>query len=124
MECGDAFMLDDDDETKEHLHVILTRPTAEGEVITASICSRHRWSETLVCLDVGGHPFIRHASVVAYRHSKIRKCAAIEAAIARGYARPKEKASSQLLKRMQAALIDSDFVANDVRAFFRNCDLE
>jgi hypothetical protein len=59
MECGDSFMLDDDDETKEHLHVILSKPTAEGEVVTAAICSRHRWSETLVCLDVGDHPFIR-----------------------------------------------------------------
>jgi hypothetical protein len=124
MECGDAFMLDDDDETKEHLHVVLTKPTLRGEVVTAAICTRYRWSETLVCLDVGDHPFIRHASVVAYRHATIRKCATIEEAIARGYARSKERVSAQLLKRMQDALVDSDFVANDVRAFFRTCELK
>jgi hypothetical protein len=122
MKCGDAFMLDDEDESKEHLHVILTKPT-EGEIVTAAICTRRRWSETLVCLDVGDHPFIRHASAVAYQHAKIRKCVAIENAIANGHARWKERVSAQLLKRMQAGLIDSDFVANEVRAFFKNCDL-
>lgn len=124
MQCGDAFMLDDDDEAKEHLHVILTKPTAEGEVVTVVICTRQRWSETLLCLDVGDHPFIRHASVVAYRYARIRKCSAVEGALARGQARSKERVSPQLLKRMQQALSDSDFVSNDVRAFFKTCELE
>jgi hypothetical protein len=43
MDCGDAFMIEDDDETKEHLHVILTKPTAGGEVVTVAICTRRRW---------------------------------------------------------------------------------
>jgi hypothetical protein len=124
MECGDAFMLEDDDESKEHLHVVLTKPTAEGEVVTVAICSRHRLSETLVCLGQGDHPFIQHESVVAYRYAEIRKCAAIENAIAKGQARLKERVSDQLLKRMQSGLLDSDFVANEVRAFFKTCELE
>ncbi len=123
MQCGDAFMLDDDDEAKEHLHVVLTAPTPEGEVVTVAICSRKRWSETLICLDIGDHPFIKHASVVAYRYARIRKCTAIEQALSRGMARAKERISEPLLRRMQQALIDSDFVSNEVREFFKNCKL-
>jgi len=48
MNCGDAFMIDDEDDAKEHLHIILTKPTTGGEVITVPICTRHRWSEILV----------------------------------------------------------------------------
>ena len=117
-------MLDDDDAAKEHLHVVLTNPTPEGEVVTVAICTRQRWSETLVCLEAGDHPFIRHASIVAYRFARMRKCAAIELALARGQARSREKVSSQLLKRMQQALVDSDFVSNEVRAFFITCDID
>lgn len=123
MDCGDAFMIEDDDETKEHLHVILTKPTAQNEVVTVAICTRRRWSETILCLDVGDHPFIQHASVVAYRYAEIRNCTQIEEAVRRGIARPHERVSIQLLRRMQAALIDSDFVTHEVRAFFRDCDL-
>ncbi|MDR3741715.1 MAG: hypothetical protein P4L40_22070 [Terracidiphilus sp.] len=124
MQRGDAFMLDDDDEAKEHLHVVLTNPTAEGEVVTVAICTRKRWSEDIVCLEIGDHPFIRHSSVVAYRYARIRKCSAIEQALACGKARSKERISQQLLRRIQQALPESDFVSNEVRAFFTNCDLE
>jgi mRNA-degrading endonuclease toxin of MazEF toxin-antitoxin module len=120
MDCGDAFMIDDDDETKEHLHVVLTKPAADGEVITVPICTRHRWSEVLVCVEPGDHPFIEHSSIVAYRHARIRKCASIQRAIECGKARSKEHVSESLLARMQAGLLDSDFVANEVRAFFRD----
>lgn len=121
MDCGDAFMIEDDDETKEHLHVVVSRPTAAGEVVTVPVCTRYRWSETLVCVAPGEHPFIKHDSVVSFRHARITQCAAIELAIQQGKARKKEPVSNRLLARIQNALPDSDFVANEVRAFFRQC---
>jgi hypothetical protein len=121
MDCGDAFMIDDEDEAKEHLQVVLTKPTALGEVITVPICTRYRWSETLVCVEPGEHPFIQHSSVVSYRHARIRKCAAIDRAIENGKARSKKRVSENLLTRMQKGLLDSDFVSNEVRAFFKDC---
>jgi hypothetical protein len=121
MDCGDAFMIEDDDETKEHLHVVLTRPTTDGEVITVPICTRYRWSETLLCVEPGEHPFIKHPSVVSYRHARIRKCAVIARAIECGKARSMERVSDKLLTRMQRAILDSDFVTNEVRAFFECC---
>lgn len=119
MRPGDTFMIDDEDETKEHLHVVLTEPTFEGELVTVSICTRHRWSEALVPLEIGDHPFITRPSFASYRHARIRKCEAIANALRNGSARPKEPVSKQLLNRLQAALLESDFIANEVRAFFR-----
>jgi hypothetical protein len=123
MDCGDAFMIDDEDEADEHLQVVLTKPTLDGEVITVPICTRYRWSETLVCVEPSehGHPFIQHSSVVSYRHARIRKCAAIDRAIESGKARPKKRVSENLLTRMQRGVLDSDFVSNEVRAFFKDC---
>jgi hypothetical protein len=121
MDCGDAFMLEDEDGSKEHLHVLLTKPTSEGEVVTACICTRRSRSETLICLDFGDHPFIKHPSIVAYRFAAIRRCDDIEAAIMRGEARLQERVSESLLKKMQNGLLDSDFTPNAVRAFFKSC---
>jgi hypothetical protein len=111
-------MIEDEDGEDEHLHVLLTTPSLAGEVVTASISTRRKWSETLVCVHPGEHPFIHLESVVPYHFSAIRTCAAIEAAIKSGAARPKEKASPELVRRMQAGLIDSDFTPPGVRAYF------
>lgn len=119
MTCGDTFVIEDDDGTKEHLHVILTAPSLADEVVTASISTRQRWSETLVCLQIGEHPWITAESVVAYRYAAIRTCAAILAAVAAGKARAREKASPELVKKMLAGLVDSDFTPPAVRAYYK-----
>lgn len=118
MECGDTFMIEDEDGEDEHLHVLLTSPSLAGEVVTASISTRQRWSETLICIQPGEHPFISVESIVAYRFAAIRTCTAIETAVKNRTARPREKASPELLRRMQAALLDSDFTPPGVRAYF------
>jgi hypothetical protein len=118
MKCGDTFMIEDDDGTDEHLHVVLTEPSLAGEVVTANISTRRRWSESLVRLQVGEHPFITSESIVSYAFAAIRSYAAIEAAIKAGTARPKEKASPELVKKIIAGLIDSDFTPPGVRAYY------
>jgi hypothetical protein len=114
-------MIEDTDGNKEHLHILLTSPTQDDEVITACICTRHSRSETLVCVAAGEHPFVKHPSIVAYAFAEIRKCKDVENAIKAGKARPQKKASEALLKKMKAGLLDSDFTPNGVRAFFKSC---
>jgi hypothetical protein len=118
MECGDTFMIEDADGENEHLHVLLTSPSLAGEVVTASISTRRTRSETLVCVHPGEHPFVRSESIVAYKFSAIRTCAAIESAVKNQTARPREKVSPELLKKIQAGLLDSDFTPPGVRAYF------
>jgi hypothetical protein len=119
VECGDTFVVDDDDESKEHLHVILTPPSLADEVITVSISTRQRWSETLVCLQTGEHPWINRESVVSYRFAAIRTCASISAAVAAGKARQKATASPLLVQKILAGLIDSDFTPPGVLAYYK-----
>lgn len=119
MNRGDTFIIEDNDGTGEHLHVVLTPPSLADEVITVSISTRRRWSEPLVCLQKGEHPWISRESVVAYRYAAIRTCAAIEAAVAAGIARPKEPASAELIRKILAGLIDSDFTPPVVLAYYK-----
>jgi hypothetical protein len=119
MQCGDAFMLEDEDAVKEHLHVLVITPTDRDEVITVPICTRQRWSELLVSLEVGDHPFLRHSSFVSFRHARIRKGEGIKNAIEKGLARKMEAVSPEILRRIQNAFLESEHVANDVREFFK-----
>lgn len=120
--CGDTFYASDDEDSEPHLQVVITPPT-EGEVVTVSITTRRKRSETLVQLHLGDHPFIKHDSVVAYAYARIRTVEEIETAIQGGTARKREPVSSQLLKRIQSGLIDSDFTPNGVRRFYLELNL-
>ncbi len=119
MKGGTTFILEDEDGSKEHLHVVLTEPSMADEVITVSISTRRRVSETLVCLQVGDHPWITKESVVAFHFAAIRTCSAIQAAIAAGKARLMPPASPELVKRILAGLVDSDFTPPAVRAYYK-----
>lgn len=119
MDSGDTFMIEDEDGADEHLHVVLTKPSLAGEVITACISTRKRWSEPLVCIQAGEHPFITRESVVPYRFAAIRTCADIEKAVQAGSARPKEKASPELVRKIVAGLRDSDFTPPAVLAYYK-----
>jgi hypothetical protein len=118
MQIGDTFMLEDEDEAGEHLHVILTNPSLADEIVTACICTRRRWTESLVIVQPGDHPFIRHESAVPFRFSVITTTSAIQNAVSRGQARLKEPASPELVRRIIAGLLDSDFTPPGVRAYY------
>ena len=52
---------------KKHLHVVLTYPNDEDQVLVVSLTSLKSKSDTTVVLQAGDHPFIRHDTVVEYR---------------------------------------------------------
>ena len=119
MHVGYAFMLEDEDGADEHLHIVLTTPTASGEVVTVSISTRKPKSESLVVLHKGDHPFIRHESTCLYHFSRIRSCTAIQDAVSKGLARQKHDASPELVKKLCAGLMESEFVPRGIRAFYK-----
>jgi hypothetical protein len=71
-------------------------------------------------LKKGEHPFIKHESVIAYGYAAIKWEENIDNAILNGVATKREPVSPQLLKRVQAGLIDSDFTPNEVRHFYKS----
>jgi hypothetical protein len=119
MNAGDAFLAGTDEDEKLHLRIVVTPPTPDGEVAVVSLTTRRRHSETLIVLQPRDHPFIRHESVIAFSYSEVTSVARIERAISAGDARRREPVSSDLLRRIQEALLDSDFTPNGVRQFVR-----
>lgn len=117
LKCGDTFLTGDGDEDNFHLWVIVTSPS-EGEVVTVCMVTARKKTERLVQLAPGDHPFVKHNSAIAYGFSKIRTVADIESLFANGSAYPKEPMAPHVLSRIQAGVIDSDFVPNGVRAFY------
>ena len=95
-------------------------PPWEGEVVTVSVTTKRKTSETLVVLSGGCHPFINQDSVISYGYSKIRFVSDIETAVQNGTAKKREPVSPELLRRAQSGLVDSDFTPNGVRRFFKD----
>jgi len=118
LNCGDTFLTGDEEDQDLHLWIIIS-PPSEGEVVTVSVTTKRKRSESLVVLRPGDHPFIAHDSVIAYSYSRVRPVDDIETALLNGTAKKREPVSEQLLKRVQAGLLDSDFTPNGVRHFFR-----
>lgn len=118
LNCGDTFLTGDGDEDNFHLWIVLT-PPSEGEVVTVCMVTAHKRSERLVVLNKGDHPFVQHESVIAYRFSQIRSVEDIQELLRSGAAKPRDPVNPELLKRIRAGLLDSDFTPNGVRAYYR-----
>ena len=123
LNCGDTFYAADTEDDEPHLCIVITPPEV-GDVVVVSITTRRRKSETLVCLNVGDHPFIKHPSVIAYAYSRIRSVDEIELALKSGNAKTREPVSPELLRRIRAGLRDSDFTPNGVRHFYNSLEIE
>jgi hypothetical protein len=119
LNCGDTFLIEDEDGLDRHLWIVITPPT-EGEVVIVTVTTQRKRSETLVVLRKGDHPFIVHDSVIAYAYSRIRAVDDIESAIENGTAKQREPVSEAVLKKVRAGLIDSDFTPNGVRSYYKD----
>jgi hypothetical protein len=118
LNCGDTFLAADTEEEQLHLWIVVTPPSA-GEVVTVCLVTAHKRSERLVVLNEGDHPFVQHESVIAYGYSKIRAVADIEELLRKKLAKQREPASPQLLAKIQAGLLDSEFTPNGVLAYYK-----
>lgn len=107
IDCGNTFLIEDEDGYNCHLCVVITPPDC-GEIVIVSVTTERAKSETLVRLNKGDHPFIDHASVISYVYSRVTTIEEIETAVKNGTAIPRATASANLLRRAQSGLIESD----------------
>lgn len=117
IQYGDTFMFDDDEDVTGHLHIVITKPNEKGEVVTVPVTTQRRHSETIVMLDKGDHPRIKHPSVISFTHSRIRTLASIDALIKSYDATKKPPMDESVLKRCREGALESDNTPNDVRSF-------
>lgn len=123
LNCGDTFYAGDTEDDEPHLWIIISPPT-DDKVVIVSVTTRRLRSETLVCLKVGDHPFIKHESVIAFTYSQIRCLADINSAIQNGNAKQREAVAPELLKRIRMGLVESDRTPNGIRYFYQGLDIK
>jgi hypothetical protein len=83
LKCGDTFLAPTTSAGTEHLWIIITEPDAEGKAVAVSITTQRSHSETTVTLNIGEHPFIKHPSVISYKHASIVDVKAVLTAMQR-----------------------------------------
>ena len=113
-------------EIGSHLNVVLCDPRdfptyRSQSVIVVDICSvRQTWHDTTTVVDVGDHPFLRHASYVNYRQARVDHAADLEKLVgARGY-ESSEPIDQELLVRILRGAIESANTQRDIKSFIRN----
>jgi hypothetical protein len=110
-------MFADDEDEVGHLHVILTPPNEKQQVVTVPITTCHKGMDTMLTLDMGDHPRIRHRSVLAYEYARIRTIPQIESLLRSYDATQQQPMQEEILKKCRNAVLESDCTVNEVRIF-------
>lgn len=105
--AGRSLLLSEPPLYEPHLWFVLTDPNHAGKVVAVMMRSAKAYTDPTLVLDVGDHPFIRHASAVHYSTAQLLSVSEIRAALKSGRCHPKEDMTRELLKRVRAGLIVS-----------------
>ncbi len=117
--CGYTY-LDGDDSTEDyHLHIIASDQSSDGFVIVVSVSTLYRFADRTVLLRAGEHPRIGHDSFIAYNFAKVQKLSDITARMTTRPKLVKEPCTAELLKKVQAGILESEQTENGVRNLFR-----
>jgi len=119
---GTTFLMESG--KKHHLQVVLNDPYGiNGEVLIVPVCSvpaPPRDCDGSCLLAKGDHPFIGHDSYAAYNFSQVVKAADIDAGLQSNAFISKAPADDDLLWRMSAGVLESDFTPLSMKRFFED----
>lgn len=109
-----------------HLFIIVLGPVvlpAYGptpQTAMVSVTSVHGGvpHDTACELDSGDHPFVHHASYIAYRHMRLDSVAHVEQMVSRGAWTPHDPCSPALLHRVIAGARTSRLLPREFRTLF------
>ncbi|MDP2328905.1 MAG: hypothetical protein Q8M79_12580, partial [Dehalococcoidia bacterium] len=85
----------------DHLHVVISSPTAGGLVAVVNLTSARWDSDTCCVLQPGDHPWVRHDTVALYSHSTLIAVPDLETGIARSVLRAHDPMGLAPLRRLQ-----------------------
>ena len=130
MAKGQTF-LNAPDETSHgsirHLHVIITNPDSEKDVLVVPVSSYHEkdgkplFGQDESCiLTADCHPFIKVKSYISYRHSKAMNLIEIFNGLQKGKLIRKEEFEPRFIQDMQRGAEESPFLPEKLRRFFRH----
>jgi hypothetical protein len=115
---GDTFLMGP--EGKLHLHIIVTDPTPQQEVVLAPLTTiRPTTFEKFIKLDVGDHPFIKHPSAIACSFARIALLHHLQLLVDQRSVKLREPLTAEIVQRIAAGLLESDFTENGVKHLLR-----
>jgi hypothetical protein len=111
--AGDSFYLLRGTGSQPHLWVLLWGPRGVADAFLAvHLTSVKPHSDRTVTLLPGDHPFVRHETVAEFRDVRRITSAALQGAIARREAFPREPVTPQVLERLREGVFRSPFTTN------------
>lgn len=119
LSAGDTFLLPRKLEWKDHLFIVLLDADNDGNTVMVNLTSAKPHSDRTTVLQPGEHPFVTRETVVNYLDAAITKTSKIEQAIAMGLGQKHDPVSPQLLNRLRADLLRSEFTKLKVKKFLQ-----
>jgi hypothetical protein len=118
--AGCALLLSARPLYQPHLWLILTDPEGKPRrVVAVMVRTRRSFTDDTVILNVGDHPFLRHASAVQYSTAAYFTIDALMRAMKQGDCHLLEDMNAALLARVRNGLLRSAFTVNAIRDYCR-----
>jgi hypothetical protein len=110
---GDTFVI-------EHLWIVITLPAGDGSLAMVTFTTWRSPKDDDTCIVLPGeHRFVRHKTVLAYKHARVFPPDAQARTLASGLCRPHDPVTPALLDRIQRGALASDFTPGNVQALVR-----
>jgi hypothetical protein len=100
---------------KKHLHIVLTYPSDDDEIIVVSLSTLRQHSDTTVVLRAGDHPFVTHDTVVEYRMAAPTPARILSQRLDSGLYRLYGPMPAQILERIQEGVMASRFTRMGIK---------
>jgi hypothetical protein len=115
---GDTFWArNPNSNNPEHLFFVIATPAVNGRCfLLVNMTKRRVNSDTSCILTPGDHPCVTNESVIQYSAAICAKENQLQTVIQRGTFRPGPKASIDLITRIQASALSSDYLRQGYRA--------
>ena len=108
--------------TKNHLFVILTEASPEGNVLLISFSTirEERFYDKTCIVEPDEHPFIKKPSFIEYRKARIEKESHLVNCRESTYWFPHEPVSNELFKRICNGVLDSPHTPKRIKDYYRS----
>ncbi len=118
MKTGDTFVLRLPNKIP-HLWIIISDHTPNNEVVIVNVTTADLSSDSSCVITLGEHPFIKHASVVAYYYARLIALEKITEWKNKHYYESWPPVKPPLLRKIQQGAIDSDFTPQKIQEIIR-----
>jgi hypothetical protein len=105
-----------------HLYIIAEGPDEAGEMICVNFTDATTAADSTTLCRVGEHPYLQKESVLNYEQAKRFPAARIEELIKSGDLKKHKQCSDDLLKRIRAGFVASQFAPKWARDFAKKAE--